>query len=275
MSAAIHLLFRPVLALALGVGLAGGHAATAQEAARTELRVCADPSNLPFSNQAEEGFENRIAALFGDRLGLPVVYTWWPATIGFFRNTLRAYECDLVMGVTEGFELAATTAPYYRSTYVIVTRSDSGLDLQSLADPALHELWIGIVANTPPVDLLVRHGLLDRVRPYQLMVDTRAETPARDMIHDVANGTLDLAIAWGPIAGYYAKQQVPPLVVAPVADEPGAPPMSFAISAAVRHREPEWKQQVESFLADNRVRIEAILRDYGVPLVADPDASLE
>ena len=260
-------------AACLAVVAAAWMAATAIAAegeTRAALRVCADPSNLPFSNQAEEGFENRIATLLGERLGLPVAYTWWPATIGFFRNTLRAHECDLVMGVTEGFELAATTAPYYRSAYAIVYRPDSSLGVRSLADPALAELAIGVVANTPPVDILVRHALLDRVRPYQLMADTRAGRPAQDMVEDVAAGEIDIALAWGPIAGYYAKRQSPPLLVVPLADAPGGPPMTFAIAAAVRHREPEWQQTIDTLLAENRAEIEAILRAYGVPLVAAP-----
>jgi quinoprotein dehydrogenase-associated probable ABC transporter substrate-binding protein len=235
--------------------------------ARLELRVCADPSNMPLSNQSEEGFENRIATLLGDRLGLPVVYTWWPNTIGFFRNTLRAKKCDLVMGVVEGFELAATTAPYYRSTYVMVYRSDSGLTLTGLDDPALRDLAIAVVANTPPVDLLVKYGLLDRVRPYSLVVDTRVETPVKEMIEDVASSTVDVALAWGPIASYHAKQQVPPLTVILLDSEAGQPPFAYSISAAVRHGESEWKQTIETLLADNRAEISAILAGHGVPLL--------
>ncbi len=243
-------------------------AAQADDAAqpRPGLRVCADPSNLPFSNQAEEGFENRIAALLGERLGLPLVYTWWPNTIGFFRNTLRAKKCDLVMGVVEGFELAATTKPYYRSTYVMVYRTHGGLSISGLDDPGLRGATIGAVANTPPVDLLVKYDLLSRLRSYGLVVDTRVEHPARQMIEDVANDDIDVALVWGPIGGYYARRQSPPLTVVTLAGEPDLAPLEFSISAAVRHGEPEWQRQLDTLLIAHRAEIDAILIDYGVPL---------
>ena len=185
-------------------------AQTSEVLDRTTLRVCADPSNLPFSNKAGEGFENKIAELVAAELGIPVRYTWFPQVVGFVRNTLRARKCDLVIGISLGFELLQNSNFYYRSTYVLVIRPDSGLAFNSLEDPALKGLKLGAVAGTPPASLLVEYRLLDNLRPYQLMVDTRFEKPGKKMVEDVAAGEIDVGLVWGPIGGYYAKQQDPP-----------------------------------------------------------------
>ncbi|MGH6903642.1 MAG: quinoprotein dehydrogenase-associated putative ABC transporter substrate-binding protein, partial [Geminicoccaceae bacterium] len=157
----------------------------------TKLRVCADPHNLPFSDQAGEGFENKIAQLLADELGVELTYTWYPQTIGFVRNTLGARVCDVVMGITTTSELMQNTNPYYRSSYALVQRADAGTKVASLSDPALADLRIGAVARTPPVDILARQGLLKNLRPYQLIVDTRFESPGRQMVEDVAAGEID------------------------------------------------------------------------------------
>lgn len=237
---------------------------------RTALRVCADPANLPLSDRNGDGFENRIAALLGDKLGLPVTYSWWPNTIGFIRNTLRAKKCDIVMGVVEGFEHAATTRPYYRSSYVMVTRAENGDPFTGLGDAAVRGAAIGAVAGTPPVDLLVKRDLLSQLRPYGLVVDTRVERPAQRMVEDVANGAIDIALVWGPIGGYYARQQTPPLKVTMLESEAGDPPLEFSIAAAVRHGELEWKNRIDSLLTTHRDEIEAILAEHGVPLLDNP-----
>ena len=265
---AVKLRWTALLVGAVTIATAG-HAGARDDPAT--LRVCADPHNLPLSDEAEQGYENKIATLLAARMGVPLEYVWWPNTMGFIRNTLRAGKCDLVMGVVDGYELAATTAPYYRSTYALVTRADSGLAVTALDDPSLKGLRIGVIANTPPADLLVKHGLIGDARPYRLMVDTRREHPAEQMIADVASGAIDAALAWGPFAGYHAKRQTPPLAVTPLRSEAGAPPLEFSIAAGVRHGEPEWLAHIDRLLAENHAEITDILLRYGVPLVAEDE----
>jgi quinoprotein dehydrogenase-associated probable ABC transporter substrate-binding protein/PQQ-dependent catabolism-associated CXXCW motif protein len=231
------------------------------------LRVCADPHNLPFSNQAGEGFENKIAELLADHLGVELAYTWYPQSIGFVRNTLGARLCDLVIGITSTSELMQNTNPYYRSSYVLIQRADAETKAQSLHDPALKDLSIGAVARTPPIDLLARQGLLKKLRPYALVVDTRFEMPARSLVEDVAAGEVDVGVLWGPIAGYWATRQSAPLEVVPlIAESPGSR-LDFRITMGLRRNEPEWKRILNDFIAERQDEIQAILLDYGVPLL--------
>src|SRR4051794_3598749 len=168
------------------VALAGNlHAQRAELIEHSELRVCADPNNLPFSNQAKEGFENRIAEIIGADLGLPVTYVWFPQVVGFVRNTLRARACDLVMGAVSGDGIMDTTNPYYHTGYMLVTRNADAITARSLGDPALADKRFGVIAATPPTDLLLRHKLLDHTRSYPLAVDTRYDNPARRMLNDL------------------------------------------------------------------------------------------
>src|SRR5882724_717012 len=172
---------------------AGGPAAaqTGEIVDRSALKVCADPNNLPFSDEKKEGYENKIAELMGAELGLKVDYAWFPQVIGFVRNTLRAHLCDLVMGTVAGDEVMQTTNPYYFTTYVMLYRSDKGLAFAGLQDPRLANLRLGVVAGTPPADLLARHDLMAHTKPYPLTVDTRFESPTHQMVQDVADGTID------------------------------------------------------------------------------------
>ena len=211
---------------------------------RSELKVCADPNNLPFSDEKKEGFENKIADLMGSELGLKVDYAWFPQVIGFVRNTLRAHLCDLVMGTVAGDEIMQTTNPYYFTTYVMFYRSDKGLALEGPQDPRLANLRLGVVARTPPADLLVRHDLMPHTKPYALTVDTRVESPTHDMVKDVADGTIDVGFLWGPIAGYYRKHDSLPLTLVPLKDEPGASRMEYHIAMGVRANEPEWRRRI-------------------------------
>jgi len=258
-------------ALALyGAGAASGDAqetATTDLVDRTAFRVCADPNNLPFSNQAREGFENRIAELLARDLGVPVTYTYYPDTIGFIRNTLNAGLCDVVMGVGSANELVQNTNPYYTSAYALLYRADSELDIDTLGDPDLAELTIGVVAQTPPVTVLAQRGLLRNIRSYHLMADTRHHAPAKDLVMDVASGKLDVGLVWGPIAGYWASRQEVPMAVVPLVGEPGRVPMAFRISMGVRHREHVWKRQLNELIASRQDEINAILQEYGVPLL--------
>lgn len=242
-------------------------AQTADVADRNALKVCADPNNLPFSNQKEEGFENKIAALMGEALGVKVEYTWFPQIIGFARNTLHAHRCDLVIGTVAGDDVMQTTNPYYFTTYVMIYRSDKGLTLTGLDDPRLASLRLGVVSATPPSDLLVRHDLMAQAKPYQLTVDTRAESPTHQMVEDIMNGTIDAGFLWGPIAGYYRKHDELPLTLVPLKDEPGAARMKYHIAMGVRGNEPEWRRRVNAVILKQQPKITAILRDFGVPLL--------
>jgi quinoprotein dehydrogenase-associated probable ABC transporter substrate-binding protein len=240
------------------------------------LRVCADPSNLPFSNEKGEGFENKIAQLLAAKLGKDVAYAYYPGATGFVRNTLNAHLCDVILGVPQGNDLVQPTNPYYHTTYGIVTRADSDLaGLKSLDDPRLKEKGrrIGLVANTPPGNILAANGLLGSVKPYPLMVDTRVESPSAAMIGDLEKGVIDVAVLWGPFAGYYAKKTPGKYVVTPIEDVKGAR-MSFKIAFGVRHSDQDWKRELNQFIQQNKGELDKILQDYGVPLLDEDGHAL-
>jgi len=259
------------IALFLGIGLVFGLRPAAGQnpdiAERKVLKVCADPNNLPFSDEKKEGFENKIAELLGTAHGLKVEYTWFPQTIGFVRNTLRAYRCDLVIGTVAGDESMQTTNPYYFTTYVMLYRSDKGLSLKGLQDPQLARLRLGVVSATPPSDLLVRHALMANAKPYPLSVDTRVESPTHQMVKDLMAGSIDVGLLWGPIAGYYRQHDKLPLTLVQLADEPGAARMKYHIAMGVRPNEPEWRRRVNAMIVEQQPQLTAILREYGVPLL--------
>ena len=240
-----------------------------------ELRVCADPNNLPFSNRREEGFENRLAELIATELDSRVRYTWWPQRRGFIRNTLAAGKCDLVMGTTFGAERVLTTTPYYRSIYVFVFRKDRHLTVTSLDDPALRTLRIGVqlvgddYANTPPVHALSRRGISGNLVGFSVFGDYSQKNPPARIIDAVISRDVDLAVAWGPLAGYFAKRSPVPLEIVPVSpavDPPGLR-FTFDISLAVRPNDATFKEQLEGILERKRSDIDRILKDYGVPRV--------
>jgi quinoprotein dehydrogenase-associated probable ABC transporter substrate-binding protein len=234
---------------------------------RSELKVCADPNNLPFSDERKDGFENKIAELIGAELGLKVDYVWFPQVIGFVRNTLRAHLCDLVMGTVAGDEVMQTTNPYYFTTYAMLYRSDKGLELDGVQHPRLAGLRLGVVAGTPPADLLARYDLMSHTKPYALSVDTRAASPTHEMVQDVVDSTIDVGFLWGPIAGYYRKHDGLPLTLVPVKSEPGAARMEYHIAMGVRANEPERRRRINAAILKRQGNITAILRDYGVPLL--------
>ena len=244
-----------------------GAAEIADTVDRTELKVCADPNNLPFSDEKKAGFENKIAELMGTELGLKVGYTWFPQVIGFVRNTLRAHLCDLVMGTVAGDEITQTTNPYYFTTYVMFYRSDKGRSLEGPQDPQLASLRLGVVAGTPPSDLLIRHKLMSHTRPYALTVDTRSESPTHEMVQDVVDGTIDVGFLWGPIAGYYRKFNDLPLTLVPLKDEPGAARMEYHIAMGVRANEAEWRRRINAAILKRQPEITTTLQQYGVPLL--------
>ncbi|HBB87656.1 MAG TPA: quinoprotein dehydrogenase-associated putative ABC transporter substrate-binding protein [Blastocatellia bacterium] len=250
---------------------------TAQQPARVAgvLRVCADPNNLPFSNQQLEGFENKLADLIASETKEKLEYTWWAQRRGFFRNTLKAGDCDLVMGVPAGFEMAATTKPYYRSSYVFITRKDRNLDIKSFDDPLLRKLKVGVqmvgddFSNTPPAHALSRRNIIQNVRGYTLYGDYSQPNPPARIIDAVAAKEVDVAIAWGPLAGYFAQKSKVSLKVIPVSPQVDQPflPFVYDISIGVRRGDRELKEQLEQILDKRRADIDRLLEQYGVPRV--------
>lgn len=248
---------------------------TARIVERRSLRVCADPNNLPFSNQRLEGFENRIAELIADEMNIPVEYTWWAQRRGFIRNTLRAGTCDVVMGIPSSFEPALVTLPYYRSTYAFVYRKDSGIKVSSFDDELLRSVRIGVQiigddsANSPPAHALSNRHIVDNVRGYIVYGDYMQPDPPARIIEAVAKGEIDVAVAWGPLAGYFAKKHRVPLEVVPVSPEIDLPflPFVFDISMGVRRGDDEFRDRLDEILRRKRREIERILDDYGVPRV--------
>jgi mxaJ protein len=247
-------------------------AETRAEEPRT-LRVCADPNNLPFTNEREEGFENRIADLIAEEMGVEVEYTWWAQRRGFIRNTLRAGTCDLVTAVPSSFELAQPTRPYYRSTYVFVYRSEADFDIRSFDDAVLRDLRVGVhmigddYANTPPAHAFASRGIIDNLVGYRIYGDYSEENPPARLIEAVSRGDLDVAVAWGPLAGYFARRSPVALEVVPVSPQIDLPflPMVYDISLGVRREDTALRAEVEAILDRRQADIDAILEEYGVP----------
>jgi mxaJ protein len=240
----------------------------------TELRVCADPNNLPFSNDREQGVENRLARLIASDLGRKVRYFWWPQRRGFIRNTLQAKRCDVVMGIPSSFELARPTRAYYRSSYVFVSRRDRDLAVRSFDDPALKRLRIGLhvigddYANVPPAQALAKRGITRNITGYSIYGDYSKESPPAALIDAVARGEIDIAIAWGPLAGYFAKRASVPLKIVPVSPEVDPPslPFAFDICLGVRKEDKALLDELDVVLERRKNEIGRLLRDYGVPL---------
>jgi quinoprotein dehydrogenase-associated probable ABC transporter substrate-binding protein len=238
---------------------------------RSALRVCADPANLPFSNKERQGFENKLADLLAGKLGVPVLYTWFPQATGFVRNTLGARSCDIIMGYAQGDELVQNTNAYYRSAYALLYPAGSSLEgIDTLADPRLKDKHIGVVAGTPPASILAANGLMAGAKPYRLMVDRRHENPAEEMIGDIEAGKIDAGLLWGPIGGYYAKQHGGKVKIVPLLKDKGSR-MTFRITMGVRPTDQDWKRQLNDFIAKHQHEINAILLDYGVPLIDEKD----
>jgi mxaJ protein len=255
--------------IGLLVLLAASSGATARQ-----LRVCSDPNNLPFSNEKLEGFENKIVGIIARELDATIEYTWWASRRGFVRNTLKAGLCDLIPGTVSGMDMARTTVPYYRSTYVFVTRPDATPIISSLDDPLLRTLRIGVHLigddgfNVPPAHALSRRGITNNVRGFSIYGDYRESNPPARLIEAVANQQIDVAIAWGPLAGYFAALESPTLrldKVLPARDE--GFPMTFPISMAVARANERLRREIESALSSHRAEIDAILAEYHVPRV--------
>ena len=232
------------------------------------LRVCADPRNLPFSNEKGEGFENKLAELFATKLQKKLDYMYFPQATGFVRMTLGAHRCDVIMGFPQGDDLVQGTNPYYRTAYALVSKQGSGLEsVTALEDAHLKGKHIGIVAGTPPATNMAVNGLMANAKPYPLMIDTRVDSSAEAMINDLNKGDIDAAILWGPMAGFYAKKSDPPLLVTPLVHEKTGPQLVYRIGMGVRRADQNWKRLLNRLIQENQPEINRILFDYGVPLL--------
>lgn len=249
------------------------------------LKVCADPNNLPYSNKQGQGFENKLAALVAKDFGLQISYFWFPQHDAFFRRTLNAGECDVVMGVPAGIDEADATEPYYRSSYVFVSRRDLKLKINSFDDPRLKTLRVGVNVlgngedSLPPVYALASRGIVRNVVGYSVFGAGLAQTDrAADLIHAVSENDVDVAIAWGPVAGYYARRSSVPLELTPVENDPAHPemPLTFEIGIGVRQGNVALKQRLEAELKRRHSEILQLLRGYGIPQLnlAAPSSSL-
>jgi quinoprotein dehydrogenase-associated probable ABC transporter substrate-binding protein len=232
------------------------------------LRVCSDPSNMPFSNERGEGFENKLAELFAGKLDKKLAYTWYPQSTGFVRQTLGALRCDVIMGFPQGNDLVQSTNPYYRSVYALVFKPGSEFEgVDTIGDPRLQGKRIGIVAGTPPATHMVARGLMPTAKPYPLVVDTRVDSVGQAMTKDIASGSVDAGILWGPIASYFARQTDPPLRVVPLLKESGRPELSYRITMGVRPTDQNWKRELNELIRDNQPAITRLLLGFNVPLL--------
>jgi mxaJ protein len=244
------------------------------------LRVCADPNNLPFSNSRGEGFENELVELVARELGRKVEYTWWAQRRGYVRNTLKDDRCDLWPGVATQVGTLATTRPYYRSTYVFVTRTDRQLHIGSFDDPQLKRLRIGVqmigddASNTPPTHALARRGIVGNVRGYMLYGDYSQPNPPAAIVQAVDRGDIDVAVVWGPLAGYFAARATHPLTLTPVQPWLDGPqwPMVYDVSMGVRREDAKLREALDAVLERKASAISALLQRYSVPIVNDPAA---
>lgn len=236
-----------------------------------ELQVCGDPSNLPFSNEKLEGIENKIADVIAKDLGMKVAYTWWPHQRGLVKRVLNTGRCDVMLGIPKGYDPVLWTKPYYRTGYVLAYRKDRGLKVRSLDDPLLQKLKIGVQVNTPPHDALGQRGIVgDNVVGYQLMFDSNfhAEDYPGKLVEDLIAGNIDVALVWGPIAGYFAKKKAAALEIVLLEDRPeSGNRFAFDISMGVRKGNKELKQKLEDAIARRHDELKHILEDFGVPLL--------
>ena len=233
------------------------------------LRVCSDPNNLPFSNERQQGFENRIAEVIAKSLNARLEYTWWAQRRGYIRNTLKAGQCDVLIGVPKDLDMVLTTKPYYRSTYVFVSRD---IDVASFDSPVLRQVKLGVqiigddYANTPPAHALGRRNIVSNVHGYRVMGNYAEENPPARIIDAVASGEVDVAIAWGPLAGYFARRSG--LRIQPVSPRvDGGLPFVYEISMGVRHQDKALRDELNRAIDANRAKIDAILAEYGIPMV--------
>ena len=252
------------LATLLGAGSAG-----AQPAGGASLRVCADPNNMPFSNEKGEGFENKLAELMAQKLDARLEYSWFAEATGYVPNTMGREACDLVMGYAQGTGLIEDTNPYYHTSYVLIYRQDDaslqGID--RLSDPRLKGKRIGLFARTPPASILAMNGLVANAKPFEINADDSASQVTLTMIDELASGDLDAALLWGPVAGYYAERASVPLKLVPLVKENAGPSTIYGITMGLRPNEPQWKHTINKLIVDNQSEINLLLQSYNVPLL--------
>ncbi len=254
----------------------GAAAQTSDLVSRNAFRVCADPANYPQSAEDGSGFENEIAELMADALELPLEYFWFPMSTGFVRNSLAANQCDVIIGFSAGHELVLNSNPYYTSTFIIVSKKGGEFEaVDHLADPALKEARIGLIAGVAPATHLVKYDLMGNVVPYQLFADRRMMNPNQQMLDALENGELDVAILWGPIGGPLVKNQFEDLNVIPLLKEEGQPVLFARITMGVRQGEVEWKRALNSQIRRNQDAIDGILRERGVPILKENGKELK
>ena len=241
---------------------------------QTELRVCADPHDLPFSNEQQQGFENKIAALVAKDLDLKLSYTWFPDSQGFVRATLMQHRCDVIIGTVAGVDDMATTDSYYHTGYVMITRMADNVTTDKVSDWHLAARRFGIVGATPPTNLIVQHNLMDQTAIYDLMVDTRVRQPAHQLVQDVEAGRVDVGLVWGPIAGYYAKADHDNLRITFLNPEGAKVRLDYHIAMGVRPGDIEFRRRLNKVIAKEQPAILAILRDYNIPLLDEQDRPL-
>lgn len=263
------------------LALSGGWV-SAQEAPGWDLRVCADPNNLPYSNEQEEGFENRIAEILADELGAELSYVWYPQRNLQIREVFREGECDLIMGMSDGNPLVRTTLPYYQSTYVFVYREDADFEIESLDDPDLQNLTIGVQvpggesASIPPTQALANRGLSANFKGFSIFGNYTEPEPLRPIVDAVVDGEVDVSVVWGPVAGYFAQESEVPLTIVPVTPqiEPPFLPMVFAISAAVRQGDEDFADLLDRALTIRWDEVQAVLEEYNIPVLPVPRPTL-
>ena len=250
----------------------GGDGGTLELVDPKVLRVCADPRNLPFSNEKGEGFENKVAELLAKKLGKSLAYTYYPGSTGFVRLTLMAHKCDVIIGFPQGDDLVQPTNAYYRTSYALIFKPGTGFDgIETLEDGRLKGKRIGIIAGTPPATYLAVNGLIGNAKPYPLVVDTRFDSSTELMIKDIETGEVDVGVLWGPIAGNFARRYTPPYQVVPLVKEKTGPKMIYRFVMGVRPSDQEWKRLLNKTLAESQGEITKILLDFGVPLLDEND----
>ena len=245
---------------------------TGEVGVKSSLRVCADPNNLPYSNQKLEGYENKIANLFAKKLGdIPVLYSWYPMTSGFVRRTLDAKTCDIIITFPAIHELVQNSNPFYSSSYVMMTLEEKNINIKSLSDPIIKEknYKIGIIHATPPTSHVAKNKLFEQVKFYLQAADPRKQKPWTDITNDLVNGELDIAILWGPYAGYEAKLAKKKIKLVPLTKEEkvGRGTMVYRFTMGIRRNEPEWGKTINDLIKDNQEEINEILREYNIPLL--------
>jgi quinoprotein dehydrogenase-associated probable ABC transporter substrate-binding protein len=262
-----------VIAACVGLAaiLGGATADGAEPAGSLSLRVCADPDNMPFSNETGEGFENKLAELIAQQLDARLEYSWFSEATGYVPNTMGRGACDLVMGYAQGTGLIEDTNPYYYTSYVLIYRQDdAGLaGVDRLSDPRLKGKRIGFFARTPPASILAMHGLVAYAKPFEIQANESAAKAAKALMAEVASGELDAGLLWGPVGGYYAQRADVALKLVPLVKENAGPSTIYGITMGVRPNEPQWKHKINKLIAENQGEINVILEGYNVPLLDD------